>query len=359
MRNSLMKTKKLNQILRSSLADEKSQVWILLQLSPKSDLKQWLEEAIPNVTIQLLDLNALMSGKPTTDVVDTPRSDGACIPENSDQQDVVVIDASTAPSHDDLMQAIETAFWLLRQDGRCYLFTHTHKGAESHRKMLTACFANAEVVGRGGGGVRLLRARRNSEKPNQNRLVTSYGYTTTFDHQEFTFVTRPGLFSRDRLDWGTRALIECVHLLDEQEVLDLGCGYGPIGVILAKLNPTCRFLLVDIDPVAVAYARTNISKNRVTDCADALVSDGFEALEGRTFDRIVSHIPLHVPNQALLQLFADCARALRPNGQFIGVALSSYHVENKLERVFSRLSILRRTDLKDYPDGYTVYDAHN
>ena len=78
---------------------------------------------------------------------------------------------------------------------------------------------------------------------------------------DLAFQTHPSLFSPQKLDAGTLAMLSCVRFAADDKVLDLGCGYGVVGVLAAKLIPPERVYLLDRDPIAVEYASSNARLN--------------------------------------------------------------------------------------------------
>lgn len=148
---------------------------------------------------------------------------------------------------------------------------------------------------------------------------------------ELIFHTRWGLFSPRAIDEGTRLLVDQLEVPADADCLDLGCGYGPIGLTLAQLAPGGRTTLIDRDFVAVEYARRNAERNAIANI-EVLLSDGFDQLEDRRFDLVASNLPAKAGNEAYTILIADAARALRPGGQLVVVTLSS--VRRFLERSF-------------------------
>ena len=104
---------------------------------------------------------------------------------------------------------------------------------------------------------------------------------------KYVFCTDSGVFSRDGLDPGSRLLIESAPALCGR-VLDLGCGWGPVGVILARRNPQCRVVLSDVNQRAVETARGNLLRNGIQN-AQCAVSDGLCGLEGE-FDHILLNV---------------------------------------------------------------------
>lgn len=127
---------------------------------------------------------------------------------------------------------------------------------------------------------------------------------------DLTFVTDAGVFSRDGLDRGTEVLLEALPPL-EGRVLDLGCGWGAVGVALGKRYPALDIVMTDINSRAVELARRNLAENGVT--AAVLQGDGFDAVEGR-FDAIVTNPPIRAGKAVVYGLFARARDYLEPDG---------------------------------------------
>ncbi|HOB34718.1 MAG: class I SAM-dependent methyltransferase [Firmicutes bacterium] len=149
-----------------------------------------------------------------------------------------------------------------------------------------------------------------STEPNVPHDVRTIHYSPR-DGVTLTFVTDAGVFSRQRVDYGSHVLISALPPLTGR-ILDLGCGYGPIGISLARLNPGARVLMVDTNRRAVALAQKNIRANGVAN-ARALVSDGFAAVEG-LFAAIVSNPPIRAGKKVIYPLFRQSRDFLTPGG---------------------------------------------
>ncbi len=80
---------------------------------------------------------------------------------------------------------------------------------------------------------------------------------------DFEFETSSGVFSHRRVDSGTRLLVESMRLPVEGRVLDLGCGYGVVGIVAAKLNPILEVWMTDVNSRAVSLAEANVRRNGV------------------------------------------------------------------------------------------------
>jgi len=125
------------------------------------------------------------------------------------------------------------------------------------------------------------------------------------------FETDSGVFSRGELDQGTRLLIDALPEMSG-DVLDLGCGWGAIGVSLAKAYPEARITMADVNHRALDLSRKNAASNGVS--VEVLESDGMAALMDRSFDAIVTNPPIRAGKQVIYKMFADGASTLREGG---------------------------------------------
>lgn len=129
----------------------------------------------------------------------------------------------------------------------------------------------------------------------------------------FNFKTDNGVFSKGELDFGTKLLIEMVLKEDiGGNGLDLGCGYGPIGVILSKLKKV-NMDMVDINHRAVHLAKENIRLNKCLNC-EAIFSDGYQNID-KKYDFIVSNPPIRVGKVKLYELIRESNNYLKENGK--------------------------------------------
>ena len=136
------------------------------------------------------------------------------------------------------------------------------------------------------------------------------------------FFSTWGLFSPEGIDEGTRLLIEELEISEDTTSLDLGCGYGAIGLVMARLAPKGRAHLIDKNFVAVEYAKKNAEANGAKN-TEVYLSNGFSHIPTDTrFDIIASNLPAK-PSKELYQiLFEDAKRYLKPGGRFYVVVIS-------------------------------------
>lgn len=139
--------------------------------------------------------------------------------------------------------------------------------------------------------------------------------------QPLTFHSTWGIFSPREIDEGTKLLLDYVEISEDADVFDLGCGYGPIGITLAKLAPKGQTLMVDKDFMAVEYANKNIQLNRLTN-AEAKLSNAFDHVGNRQFDVVISNIPAKVGKEMMQIILNDAYNHLRPGGQIYVVTVN-------------------------------------
>ena len=146
-------------------------------------------------------------------------------------------------------------------------------------------------------------------------------FDTTLRGIPMRFSATWGLFSPRGIDAGTQLLIEQLDIREGDTCLDLGCGYGAIGITMAKCARTASVYMVDKDFVAVDYARRNVRQNSLQNC-HVLLSNGFSHLPDIQFDIIASNLPANVGKELLHIFLTDAKARLKPGGRFYVVTIS-------------------------------------
>ena len=126
-----------------------------------------------------------------------------------------------------------------------------------------------------------------------------------------TFETDSGVFSRGELDEGSRLLLDALPPL-RGPVLDVGCGWGALGVSIARANPEARVTMGDVNLRALELCRKNAERNGTS--VRVLESDGLSALAGETFDTVVTNPPIRAGKQVVYRILAEALGALNPGG---------------------------------------------
>lgn len=160
----------------------------------------------------------------------------------------------------------------------------------------------------------------------------------------FEFLTSSGVFSKKRVDLGTRLLIESMVLPEKGCVLDLGCGYGPVGIAAAVFYPYLRVLMVDVNERAVWLTRENTRRNSVDNVE---VRRGFlyEPVENVKFNVILCNPPVSAGMQMVLPIVSGAPEHLGEDGLFQIVVRSKIggkRVSNELEKTFGSVKVLAR-----------------
>ena len=127
-----------------------------------------------------------------------------------------------------------------------------------------------------------------------------------------SFRTDAGVFSKGEVDTGTRLLLEALPEKMNGDILDLGCGWGVIGISVARKWPGTRVTLADVNTRALDLSRENARRNRAE--VTCVESDGMAALEGQAFDAVVTNPPIRAGKQVIYKMFADAAKSLKPGG---------------------------------------------
>ena len=164
-----------------------------------------------------------------------------------------------------------------------------------------------------------------------------------------TFRTLPGLFSPGRADRGTLAMLACAGFEPGMKVLDLGCGWGLVGVLAAKICGAENVTLLDADPDAVAVSAENARANGVGGVR-TLVSEGFTGLEETGFDLILSNPPYQSDFKVAKGFIEKGFNRLKIGGRLIMVTKRRDWYRNRICAVFGGVRI-RETD------GYFVFEA--
>lgn len=169
---------------------------------------------------------------------------------------------------------------------------------------------------------------------------------------ELSFSTTYGLFSYKKIDDGTKLLINSIEFKDGDTILDLGCGYGPIGVALTKDNPKGKVYMVDRDFIAVEYAKKNCQHNHLSNC-EVLLSNGFSHLKGLKFDVIASNLPSHFSNDMLEWILRDAKNHLKSGGKLHVVTVSKLgkFIKREFENIFGNYEKVARDRM------YTISSA--
>ena len=168
-------------------------------------------------------------------------------------------------------------------------------------------------------------------------------FTANLRGHEFAFHSTYGLFSPKEVDAGSLLLIETVAVNPRDTILDVGCGYGAIGLTLARLAPLGKTHMVDKDFAAVEYAKKNADLNGIANC-EIYLSNAFSAVPDIQFDTIVSNLPAKAGNEFFTILFHDAKAHLKPGGRLYVVTLAGMkeYIKRNFQRLFGNCQKLKQ-----------------
>ena len=161
---------------------------------------------------------------------------------------------------------------------------------------------------------------------------------------ELTLHTRWGVFSPRSIDEGTIMLMKHIEVGVSDICLDLGCGYGPIGLALAKHCTKGQVHMIDKDFVAVELANNNAKLNNLSN-AKAYFSDAFLQVPSEVkFDQVISNLPAKVGREQLSIILYDAFDALKPGGKITVVTINGLKdfIKNNFKSVFGNYKKLKQ-----------------
>ena len=177
-------------------------------------------------------------------------------------------------------------------------------------------------------------------------------YTTIHENVkgiDLVFMTSADVFSPKHIDKGTLAMLSAVEFYKTDKVLDLGCGYGVVGITAAKLIGPENVVMTDIDDSAVELAKINAGINDV-DKIKILQSDCFTNLDDKDFSMILSNPPYHTDFSVAKTFIEKGFNRLCVGGKMIMVTRRKAWYKNKLTTIFGGTKISET-------DGYSVFIA--
>lgn len=156
--------------------------------------------------------------------------------------------------------------------------------------------------------------------------------------------TDAGVFSREGVDRGTELLLEALELGPCELILDLGCGYGVIGMVAARLSEGGHVILTDVNERAVSLARANLKSNRIAN-AEVRAGDLYTPVAGLAFDHIVCNPPLRAGRRVVDRIVAEAPDHLQDGGSLWLVARTRQGAEalqGRMRSTFGNAEIVRR-----------------
>ena len=159
--------------------------------------------------------------------------------------------------------------------------------------------------------------------------------------ERMNFLTDAGVFSKKMIDFGSQVLLSCLAFQPGETVLDVGCGYGPLGLSLAKAQGV-HATMVDVNTRALDLARKNAAFNQVE--ATIFQSNVYDQVEG-CFDHIISNPPIRAGKKVVHEVLSGSFDHLKPGGDLTIVIQKKQGAPSakaKMEEVFGNCEILKK-----------------
>lgn len=173
--------------------------------------------------------------------------------------------------------------------------------------------------------------------------------STNIKNIDMVFETASSIFSPNSIDVGTQAMLSVIDFLPNDKVLDLGCGYGVVGILAGKLIGAENVVMCDISEHALEYAKINSCLNDVSNIKIKL-SDGYNNVEENNFTLILSNPPYHADFSVPKHFIEGGFKKLALGGKLVMVTKRLDWYKNKLISVFGGVTIHEI-------DGYFVFVA--
>ena len=244
------------------------------------------------------------------------------------------------------------AYQAMEIDGKLFLAGANNAGIQSTIKDAQSVFGNGCILGYKKGN----RLAEFSKQANLKALPewseipgiapgTWVNFDLEVNKRHFSIHSLPGVFSYDHLDSGTEMLLNTINISPGEKILDVGCGYGIIGIYAASEGAETVHL-VDNNLLAIASARETLTLNHINN-ANVFTGDLLNPLKSHLYNQILSNPPFHagfkVDYQVAETLIKQSYQSLLPGGILSIVANRFIHYTDLIKAIFGNVSVLKES----------------
>lgn len=157
-----------------------------------------------------------------------------------------------------------------------------------------------------------------------------------------SFISDNGVFSKNHVDSATELLVKTIYDEVNGKILDVGCGYGVIGITLATNNKVTEVTMIDVNHRALELAKRNSLRNKVEEKTKVLESNGFEQIKEK-YDVVVTNPPIRAGKLVIYQIYADAKEHLLDGGVLYIVINKKHGAPSTikyLEELFENVEVL-------------------
>lgn len=183
--------------------------------------------------------------------------------------------------------------------------------------------------------------------PNLGSNIKEIKYT--YYGKEVTFRVDLGVFSKDRVDFGSNVLLQNLPVFNDESILDMGCGYGTIGLSIAKAFPKTNVLMCDVNRRAIELTNTNIMLNRISN-ATVIESNCYEKIDSKV-DVIISNPPIRAGKKVVYDICLNAVNYLNDNGVAFYVVQKKQGAETLIKNMKDVFSFV---EIVDKRNGYFI-----
>lgn len=262
--------------------------------------------------------------------------------------DVVVYNPGRFDSKDLIASQLEYIKTIIKEDGgKVYILTHKDAGLAAIKERIGLIFPSwteTEPIERGRGGFRVFRISPLQSDISTKLETEQHKIRINILGKSFEVETYPSLFSSKEIDKGTRLLIETIAKKTSnpgQRVLDVGCGWGAIGLSWAMAYADSKITMVDVDFRAVGASMKNIELLDLASRANALISPDLKTAPIGSFDLVLSNPPFHAQERVLNELFQGVRDKMNKKAECWIVVEKTYltKFEEVMRKTFGHVTI--------------------
>ncbi|MDW8567224.1 class I SAM-dependent methyltransferase [Staphylococcus shinii] len=174
-------------------------------------------------------------------------------------------------------------------------------------------------------------------------------FTYSYDNHDLELVTDAGVFSKGKIDFGSDLLVKTFLKTyppgPTKNIIDVGCGYGPIGLMIAKVSPHHEVTMVDVNQRALNLSRKNKKRNRI-DNVEVKESDGLSQVEDNTYDFVLTNPPIRAGKEVVHRILEDAYVKLKLDGELFVVIQKKQgmpSVKKKMQETFDNVEVLEKS----------------
>ncbi|MGW7929970.1 class I SAM-dependent methyltransferase [Staphylococcus xylosus] len=174
-------------------------------------------------------------------------------------------------------------------------------------------------------------------------------FTYSYDSHDLELVTDAGVFSKGKIDFGSDLLVKTFLKTyppgPTKNIIDVGCGYGPIGLMIAKVSPHHEVTMVDVNQRALNLSRKNKKRNRIEN-VEVKESDGLSQVEDNTYDFVLTNPPIRAGKEVVHRILEDAYVKLKLGGELFVVIQKKQGMpsaKKKMQDTFGNVEVLEKS----------------